>query len=204
MRLKDSFSKLSLMAFFVVLLFIACKKSDVDDPENTGEGSGTATAMIKIGDQSPVKFESIPVSDYHTSFGGFKFKLAALSKNDNLTLAFINDKNYKDDGPGTGVVIGVGKFTGKGVYQISESTIDEGIVVDGALGLLFIPDGNGGKDLFGTGEFGDLVGSGSVNVTEVSNDRIKGSFSIAMHNMKGQKGIISDGQFDMPLIREAK
>jgi hypothetical protein len=203
MRLKNSFTKLGLMASFVALLFISCKKDDNGkSTDGTDDKVGTATAMIKVDDQAAVKFESIPMGDYHTSFGGFKFKLAALTKNDNLSLAFINDKNYKEEGPGIGIFLGVGKFTGKGEYPISESTIDEGMVVDGNLGLLFIPEGKEGKDVFGTGEFGDLVGTGSINVTEVTTDRIKGTFSITMHNLKGEKVVISDGKFDVPLTRE--
>lgn len=212
MRLKNSFSKLSLMAFFVVLLFIACKKSDVDDLENTVDASGTASAMIKIEDQEAVKFELIPVEDYSKldKEDAEDFPLAKIASNGNFFMFLTNDMNLDDDGPGMKLVfyshsIEEGKeyiFAEKDSdFEVESDDNDKMVILKGNV-IGFIPPHAEWITAFQTIEAKGNIGSGSLKIISLTDDRVKGTFSANMHNLKGEKAVISEGEFDVPLTRE--
>ena len=201
MRLKNSFVKLGLMGSIVALLFISCKKESVKT-DNPADKAAIATAMIKIGNQEAKAFKSVPASDYTSVVA--EFKLATLTKEGHLTMFFTDDKNYTHDGPGTGILLGIGKFSGKGTYaftRVPTSDMD-GVVTDGVLGVMFTPNGTGFEALYGTAEVdeGGRMGEGSIVVTEVTQSRVKGTFTSTLYNIENQKAVISNGKFDLPLV----
>lgn len=203
MRLKNSFIKLGLMGSIVALLFISCKKesSDTDKP---GDKTAIATATIKIGDQDAKPFTSVPASDYASVVS--ETKLATLTKDNHLSLFFTDDKNYTHEGSGTGIFLGIGNFNGKGTYAFTReptSEMDGLVVTEGVLGILFTPNGTGFEALYGTAEVeeGGRMGEGSIIVTEVTQNRVKGTFTITLYNIENQKAVISNGKFDLPLKR---
>ena len=200
MRLKNSFVKLGLMGSIVALLFISCKKESVKT-DNPADKAAIASATIKVGNQDAVMFKSVPASDYASVVS--EVKLATLTKDNHLTLFFTDDKNYSHEGSGIGVFLGIGEFTGKGTYPFTREPVSEGefIITNGVLGILFTPNGTLLDAMYGTAEAekGGRMGEGSIIVTEVTQNRIKGTFTSTLYNYRDQKAVISNGKFDLPL-----
>ena len=66
---------------------------------------------------------------------------------------------------------------------------------------MFTPNGTLLDAMYGTAEAekGGRMGEGSIIVTEVTQNRIKGTFTSTLYNYRDQKAVISNGKFDLPL-----
>ena len=214
MQLKNSFIKLGLMASFVALLFISCKKDDgVDKPiDEVDDKVGTATASIKIEDQETVKFELVPVSDYEKidKDEAVGFPLAKIASKGNFFMFLTNDINLDDDGPGMKLFFYSKSIEEGKEYAFAEQGSDFEVELDENDNMIihkgnvigFIPPQAEWTTVFQTIENNENTGSGILKITSLTNDRIKGAFSANMHNLKGERAVISEGKFDLPLVRE--
>jgi hypothetical protein len=74
-----------------------------------------------------------------------------------------------------------------------------------AMAWLFIDGGTaldnlyyGGDDITGDGK---TDGAGKLTITSLGTNRIKGTFSMTLYNMKGEKATVNNGSFDCALYR---
>ncbi len=183
-----------LIGAMILLAFatMSCKKKEIEKEEG---GEATVTAKITMGATS-VDFKSIAFTEY----GNFENEIALLKKNGNLTLFFTDNKNYDDNGTGNGLLLGFHQVSSVGSFSLGGAELDgDGNILSGNFLMAILDQASFPLDFYGTGMEG---GSGSVTITELGQNRIKGSFTAEAIGMGGQKISIREGRFDVPLKRE--
>lgn len=210
MNIRNSVFKLGAMAIIVALVFIACKKGKEAEPNS--DKSGTATAMIKIDDKAAIKFENIPLADYSKmSEEDRKSKpVATMNSKGNLMMVFLNKLDIDADKEGMGFIFYCHSVAEGKEYQFAqkeedmEAELDDNgqMVVHKGYTMGFQAPGTNFFESFQTIEVNGNTGSGSLKITSLTKDRVKGTFSSILYDKYGQKAVVSDGKFDLPITQQ--
>lgn len=174
-------NRFTLLVIFTAMLGIAsCKKGKDDTPKPMQKA--TATASVNAVDNG----ESF-------SFYASSQNIAAGMIKDSLALSFI------DTATQTQIIMGVFPVHASGNFTFDENSDPYCVAIANLDGestpeVLYIT----GSDTDGDGK---IDGTGSLKITSLTKDHIKGTFSMTMYNYMKEKMIISDGKFDCPLVR---
>jgi hypothetical protein len=169
-----------LVIVMAVLALSSCKKDKSDTPQPIQKA--TATASVNAVDNG----ESF-------SFYASPQNIAAGMIKDSLALSFT------DTATQTQIIIGVFPVHAPGSFTFDENNDPYCVAImnldgEGTPEVLYIS----GSDTDGDGK---TDGTGTLKITSLTKDHIKGTFSMTMYNYMKEKTVVSDGKFDCPLVR---
>lgn len=178
-----------LLISFIAFGLISCKKKEIekDEPDTTG----VATAKLIYGDKT-VDFKAITMDQYKTRPD---LDVAILMKNGNLAIVLVDDVNYDDEGTGNGMMLIFADGSRPGTFSLGETELDgDGGVVSGNGMLAILDESDFPLSIYG--------GDGTATIQEVTQSRIKGTFSAVLTSFGGDIVQVESGKFDLPLKRE--
>ncbi|MEC3881305.1 hypothetical protein [Parapedobacter sp. 10938] len=166
-----------------LVLFISCSKDKNDEPEPEFENKKGVTATITYEDGNTAKYAGA-------------VKVAVWSKDDdgNILSIIAVDENYKD----AVLTFGISHADGKGSYSL-----DPNELMANPAKLLWPDMAYDNWPGFVTGDAnGDQVsdGTGTFEITTLTDKETKGTFSMVMGNDLGES-ITVKGEFNCPVMR---
>lgn len=191
--------KIHLFILFSLTIFLlaGCKKKGVDPDGGDAPGLKGAdlVASFNFEDGSKVDLR-------HKFMGGFFMLQPTLIQDEDMKgddgVLYINaDETIK--GVEYGIVI-IARVNGKGSYRwdenFDEDTSDEGVYI------MAMVDSPEDSELFYPFAInGEKIGSSALEITSISKNKIKGTFSASLYGTTDSKKLTISGQFDSGLLR---
>lgn len=195
MELKNLYITPAVLLLSSFLAFSSCKKDKETETETERQGEAVATATIKT-ENNTLNFSSAGDS-------AVAILAHATEEDQYLYSMILKDKS-------TGAIIEITILpanNGTGTYNVGEASQDSWTSAT----VLLKGRSSGRADKYNS-VYLDINGkvtqsSGTLTVTSMTEDRVKGSFKLALHSFNPDtKAIkemhITNGSFDLPLIRK--
>lgn len=179
---KKYYRKTLMVLCMVTLGVMACGNDD----DGLSDQDEQTTASIQLKDQDPFALEASTAVAAAAQSNKISLNFTDTKHGLMLMISLISTEEKIAGGQSYSMIPGDLGGDGMGTAKLnpvgSASVIEEGYTTV--------------KDIDGDGKFD---GSGTVNITSLTEKHIAGTFTITMYNNAGEKALVKEGQFNMAI-----
>lgn len=175
-----------------VVLFSSCNSNSSKDSTQNESTAPAANTSIATGDEGSYSFTVAgkKVDEKGTLMEGFK---ANLNTDDGGVLSLVLTNASADDGSVSSFLFGIPNKTGSTTFTKENDKVN-----DTAYSCIYTGGPNHGADV----KIDPHVNSITINVTQLSDKRVSGTFSGSVIGEDGTSILpVTDGKFDLPIFK---